>query len=250
VKDASQIARAIRCELQNAIFRIGKANVNHQDDMAQQEQYSTLEKELIQALLDSPTDGCNQGFVGNCPSPSDMRRFEAGKYGHNQEERDALMSHLAVCGRCVEFMMQLKRRRVWQTRAALVLACAAAVLMAVWTTSQHPAATSGVAIIDLRLSSPTRGTENAIGTVAATVHRDTNRLRVILPPGSEGSYEFELLGYERSTAILRGAAQTTVEKDQVILNLTTSLAHLTPGKYSFALRHGDSPWEYYSVTIE
>jgi hypothetical protein len=147
-------------------------------------------------------------------------------------------------------MMQLKRRRVWRTRAALVLACAAAILVAVWTSSQHPAATSSVAIIDLRLSSPTRGTENAVGAVAATVHRDTNRLRVILPPGSEGSYEFELLGYEQSTAVLRGAAQTTVEKDQVILNLTASLAHLTPGKYSFALRHGDSPWEYYSVAIE
>ena len=218
--------------------------------MAQQEQYSTLEKELIQGLLDSPANRSNQGFVGNCPGPSDLHRFEAGKYGHNQEERDALMSHLAVCDRCVEFMMRLKRRRVWRTRAALVLACAASTLMAVWTGSQHPATTSGVAIIDLRLSSPTRGTENAVGAVAATVHRDTNRLRVILPPGSEGSYEFELLGYERSTVVLRGAAQTTVEKDQVILNLTASLVGLTPGKYSFALRHGDSDWEYYSVTIE
>jgi hypothetical protein len=249
VKDASQIARAVRCELQSAIScRQGKRN--RQDDMAQQEQYSTLEKELIQALLDSPADGCNQGFVGNCPSPSDLRRFEAGKYGHNQEERDALMSHLAVCDRCVDSMMQLKRRRLWRTRAALVLACAAAILVAVWTSSQHPAATSSVAIIDLRLSSPTRGTENAIGAVAARVHRHTQRLQVILPPGSEGSYEFELLNYERSTAVLRGTAQTTVEKDQVILNLTANLVRLTPGKYSFALRHGDSPWEYYSVTIE
>jgi hypothetical protein len=218
--------------------------------MAQQEQYSTLEKELIQSLLDSPADGCNQGFVGNCPSPSDLRRFEAGKYGHNQEERDALMSHLAVCDRCIDFMMQVKRRRVWRTRAALVLACAAAILVAVWTSSQHPAATSSVAIIDLRLSSPTRGTGNVVGAVAATVRRDTNRLRVILPPGSEGSYEFELRGYERSTEVLRGVAQTTVEKDQVILNTTANLARLTPGKYSFALRRGDSPWEYYSVAIE
>ena len=218
--------------------------------MAQQEQYSTLEKELIQGLLDSPADGCNQGFVGNCPSPSDLRQFEAGKYGHNQEERDALMSHLAVCDRCVDFMMRLKQRRVWRTRAALVLACAAAILMAVWTGSQRPATSSGVAIIDLRLSSPTRGTENAVGAVAATVHRDTNRLRVILPPGSEGSYEFELRGYERSVAVFRGAAQTTVEKDQFILNITANLARLTPGKYSFALRRGDSPWEYYSVAIE
>jgi hypothetical protein len=229
---------------------VGKANVNHQDDMAQQEQYSTLEKELIQGLLDSPADGCNGGSVGNCPRPGDLRRFEAGKYGHKQEERDALMSHLAGCDRCVDFMMHLKRRRVWRARAVLVLACAAAILVAVWTSTQHPAATSSVAIIDLRLSSPTRGTENDMRAVAATVHRDTNRLRVILPPGSEGSYEFELLGYEQSMAVLRGAAQTTVEKDQVILNLTARLARLTPGKYSLALRHGDSGWEYYPLIVE
>lgn len=218
--------------------------------MPQQEQYGTLEKELIQGLLDRPADECIHGFVGSCPSPSDLRRFEAGKYGHDQAERDALISHLAVCDRCVDFMMRLKRRRVWRTRAALVLASAAAIFVAVWMSTQHRTATSSVAIIDLRLSSPTRGTENAVGAVSATVPRNTNRLRVILAPGSEGSYEFEILGYDRSTVILRGAAQTIVEKDQVILNLTASLARLTPGKYSFALRHGDSPWEYYSVAIE
>ncbi|GEM_PF-5134690 len=218
--------------------------------MAQQEQYNTLEKDLIHALLDSPADGCNRGFVGNCPSPSDLRRFEGGKYGQNQEEREALLSHLAVCDPCINFMMRLKRRRVWTTRAALVLASAAALLVAVWTNSRHPATISTVGVIDLRLSSPTRGAENAAGAVAATVHRDANRLRIILPPGSEGSYEFELLGYDRSVAVVRGAAQTTVEKDQVILNLSARLAHLNPGKYSLALRHDDSPWEYYPVAIE
>jgi hypothetical protein len=217
--------------------------------MAHQQEYRALEKELIQALSDNAVNAHDPG-LHDCPTPGELRRFEAGKYGHNQEERDALMSHLAVCDRCVDFMMRLKRRRVWRTRAALVLASAAAILVAVWMSSQHPAATFSVAIIDLRLISPTRGTENAVGAVAAKVRRDANRLRVILPPGSEGSYEFELLGYERSMAVLRGAAQTTVEKDQVILNLTASLARLTPGKYSLALRHGDSDWEYYSVTIE
>jgi hypothetical protein len=217
--------------------------------MAHQQQYRALEKELIQALSDNAVNAHDHG-LHDCPTPGDLRRFEAGKYGDSQKERDAVMSHLAVCDRCVDFMMRLKRRRVWRTRAALVLASAAAIFLAVWTSSQHPAATSSVAIIDLRLSSPTRGTENAVGADAAKVRRDANRLRVILPPGSEGSYEFELLGYKRSMAVLRGAAQTTVEKDQVILNLTASLAHLTQGKYSLALRHGDSDWEYYSVTIE
>ena len=158
--------------------------------------------------MDNPADGCNQGFVGNCPSPSDLRQFEAGKYGRYQEERDALMSHLAVCDRCVDFMMLLKRRRVWRTRAALVLACAAAILVAVWMSTQHPAATSNVAIIDLRLSSPTRGTENAVGAVAGKVRRDADRWQIILPPGSEGSYEFELLRYDLVTPVIRGCGSS------------------------------------------
>jgi hypothetical protein len=218
--------------------------------MAHEQRYRVLEKDLIQGLSDSRVHERDHESAGDCPSPGDLRLFEAGKYGHNLEERDALMSHLADCDRCVHFMMLLKRRRVWRTRAVFVLASAAVVLMAVWTSSQHPAATSGVATIDLRLNSPTRGIEKTDGAVAAKVRRNVNGLRVILPPGSEGGYEYELLSYNRATLVLRGSAQTTVDSEKVILILTASLARLTPGKYSFALRHGNSDWEYYPLIVE
>lgn len=219
--------------------------------MPQQEQYSAIEKELIQGLLDTSADGSHQASVGICPSPSDLRRFEGGKYGRDQEEREVLMSHLAVCDHCVDFMIRLKRRRDWRRRSAIVLASAAVVLIAIWTISQRPTATfGGVAMIDLRLSSPTRGIEKTEGSAAGIVHRDVGRMQLILPPGSEGSYEFELLPYGQETPVIRGSAQATVDGERIILNLSARFGGFAPGEYLLALRRAGSEWAYYKLIFE
>jgi hypothetical protein len=122
--------------------------------------------------------------------------------------------------------------------------------VALWTSSQHPASTSSIAIIDLRLSSPTRGVEKTDDAVAAKVRRDADRLQVILPPGSEGSYEFELLPYDQLIPVIRGSAQATVDGDRIILNLTVRLGRLAPGGYSLALRREGSEWVHYKLILE
>lgn len=209
-------------------------------------QYDALEKELMRAL----PNASDQGSAG-CPSPADLRRFEAGKYGHHQEERDAIMAHLGVCDRCLGVMVQLKRRRVRMRRAGLVLAFAAAVLIVVSISLQrHAPISNGLATIDLRLSSPARGLEQVEDRGTIKIRRNVDHLQLILLPGSEGRYEFQLLGDKQTGPVIHGGGQATVENDKVILNLNTSFAHLTVGKYKLALRRNSSDWEYYRLIVE
>jgi hypothetical protein len=214
-------------------------------------QYDALEKELMRALPGNPVNASDQA-LGGCPSPADLRRFEAGKYGHHQEERDAIMAHLAGCDRCLAEVVQSKRRRVRMRRAGLVLAFAAAVLIVVSISLQRPAAISnGLATIDLRLSSPARGLEQVEDQGAIKICRNVSHLQLIMLPGSEGSYEFQLLGDKQTGLVSHGAGEATVENDKVILNLDTRVApRLTPGKYKLALRRNSSDWEYYRLVVE
>lgn len=209
-------------------------------------QYDTLERELMRALPNASDQGS-----GGCPSPADLRRFEAGKYGHHQEERDAIMAHLGVCDRCLAEMGQFKRRRVRMRRAGVVLAFAAAVLIVVSISLQrHAAISNGLATIDLRLSSPYRGVEQVEDRGASKVRRNVSHLQLILLPGSEGSYDFQLLDDKQTEPIIHGVGQATVENDKVILNLNTSFARLTPGRYKLALRRNGYDWEYYPIVVE
>lgn len=218
--------------------------------MAKLEQYGALERDLIQALSDKSVDLAPPS-ISECPTLGDLRRFEAGKFGHNADERDKLIAHVGVCDRCLGGITRLKRRRVWQERTGFVLAFTVVVLVAIWVRVWHPAPiSSGVATLDLRLSFPTRGIENANVANASRVRRDAGRLRLILPPGSEGSYEYELVAYEQVSPAVRGSGRATAENEKVILNLTTGLAHLRPGRYSLALRRDDSGWEYYPIIVE
>jgi hypothetical protein len=218
--------------------------------MRNRKQYGALEKELMLALPANPVNACDQGPLG-CPDPADLSRFEAGKYGHNQEQRDTIIAHLAVCDRCLAEMVQLKRRRIRIRRTGFVLAFAVAILIAVSIGLQRNAAIPNrLATIDLRLSSPERGAEIIEERGAISIRRNTGRLQLILLPGSEGHYEFQLLGDKQADPILQGGSQATVENDKVILNLNISFTGLTRGKYKLALRRNGSNWEYYRLIVE
>jgi len=115
---------------------------------------------------------------------------------------------------------------------------------------QHPSQVlSGVATVDLRLISPTRG--QVPGPQTATVRKTTGGLRVVLPVGSEGNYEVEILGQDiQPTPLLRSSGSTRLEGHDVVLNLPVNLSNLKSGKYLLALRRDSSEWEYYSVILE
>jgi hypothetical protein len=229
---------------------VGSTSDLSEVQMRNREQYDALERELVQALPANPANACDQAPLG-CPDSADLRRFEAGKYGHNQEQRDAIMSHLAICDRCLTEMVQLKRRRIRVKRTGLVLAFAAAILIAVSIGLQrHAAIPNRLATIDLRLSSPARGADIIEERGTISIRRNTGRLQLILLPGSEGHYEFQLLGDKQADPILQGGSQATVENDKVILNLNISFTGLTRGKYNLALRRNGSNWEYYRLIVE
>ncbi len=104
-----------------------------------------------------------------------------------------------------------------------------------------------VAVVDLRLISPTRG--EIPGPGAATVLKAAGGLRVILPVGRDGNYESEILRAD-TRPILRSSGTTRVEGGEVVLNLRIDLSTLNSGRYLLALRRDGSEWEYYSLTVE
>jgi hypothetical protein len=221
-----------------------------EDNMAPLKHHRAAELELLEALSDVVRKEPGDRHVGNCPSVADLKRFAAGTYGTTEAQRDELLAHLAVCDHCVHFLAQLRKRRVFTTKAALALASAAVVAVAFWVSLQHTSQVlSGVATVDLRLISPTRG--QVPGPQTATVRKTTGGLRVVLPVGSEGNYEVEILGQDKQPApILRSSGSTRLEGHGVVLNLPVNLANLKSGKYLLALRRDGSEWEYYSVILE
>jgi hypothetical protein len=191
--------------------------------------------------------------TGPCPSPADLRRFAAGKYGATPTERDDVLAHLGTCDQCIDFMARLRKRRVLVRNAELAIASAimVAAILWIWTTQHHgPQNVNGAAIVDLRLLSPTRGTEPVPGPAALIIHRNAGRLRIILPLGSEGKYEVRILARERQGDSALYTSRTSLENREVVLNVQVNLGGLTPGSYLLALRRNEVDWEYYPLTIE
>jgi hypothetical protein len=186
--------------------------------------------------------------LGGCPTTADLRRFAAGKC--KQAQRDEILAHLSSCDRCFTAMTELRERRVFIRRASLVLAIAAVLAIAVWAMQPRSSPASGVvAIVDLRLASPTRGGEND-GTASPTAPRKANRLRIILPIGSEGKYDCQILRWEQSAPLLRTSGEALLENHDVVLNLPVKVGNLKPGRYSLALRRETSEWIYYKLVVE
>jgi len=106
-----------------------------------------------------------------------------------------------------------------------------------------------IATVDLRLISPTRG--QLPGPQMTAVRKATDGLRVVLPVGSEGNYEVEILGQDtKPTPIPRSSARTRLEGHDVVLNLPVNLSRLKSGKYLLVLRREGSELEYYLLSLE
>jgi hypothetical protein len=228
-------------ELARALSEISGRDVNRQTPHLSPDQLGAFE------------DGAHSQ-VGLCPSLDDLRRFAAGRYGATSAQRDDVLAHLGTCDRCIDFMARLRKRRVLLRSAELALASAivVAAILWIWTSQHHtPQNVNGAAIVDLRLLAPTRGTEPAPGRDALIIHRNIDRLRIILPLGSEGKYEVRIFAREREgDSALHTSRRTSLESREVVLDLPVNFGRVMPGSYLLALRRDEVDWEYYPLIIE
>jgi hypothetical protein len=116
-----------------------------------------------------------------------------------------------------------------------------------WATRERP---SVVATVDLRHI--TRGDETFPAPTSITLQRNTVSVRVLLPVGSaSGAYEVGVFENAGSNApIVAGSAETSLDNSDLVLRFALSLRGVKPGSYALGIRHGNSEWAYYSLTID
>ena len=219
------------------------------NDMSPLRQYRVAEQELMEALSSVTQKDGRVHRPGDCPTVADLRRFVAGKC--SQAQREKLLAHVGLCDTCITHLRQMRERVILIRRTSLVLAIAAVLAVAVWVTLERSSSTSStVATIDLRLVSPTRGIDNNNPADAVAAQHQVGRLRIILPIGSEGKYECQILRAPQSTPLLRVPGDASLENHEVVLNLSVELGKLMPGRYLLALRREGSEWVYYPLILK
>jgi hypothetical protein len=219
------------------------------NDMSPLRQYRVAEQELMEALSSLTRKDGRVHRLGNCPTVADLRRFVAGRC--TQAQREEVLAHIDSCDKCISLLRQMRERVILIRRTSLVLAIAAVLVVAVWVTLERSSSTSSaIATIDLRLVSPTRGIDNKNPADAVAAQHRAGRLRIILPIGSEGKYECQILRAPQSAPLLRAPGEAHVENHDVVLDLPVKLGKLTPGRYLLALRRESSEWVYYKLLLE
>lgn len=185
-----------------------------------------------------------------CPGDDELSLFVRGKV--NEQRREQLVAHLSICDRCIGFLKRKRQRRSLVREASLVFAAVTALLLAiVWGLRTPVQISPKTETVDLRPFSLTRGGETvtAAGETPA-ISGKTSRLRLLLPPGSEGPYECEILGDRKGTALIHAGAEASVREGQVILEFAVPSAHIPAGQYTLALRKQGADWVYYPVLMK
>ena len=219
------------------------------NDMSPLRQYRVAEQELMEALSSVTRKDGRVHRLGDCPTVADLRSFVAGRC--TRAQREELLAHIDSCDKCITLLRQMRERVILIRRTSLVLAIAAVLAVAVWVTLERSSSTSSVvATIDLRFVSPTRGIDNKNPADAVTAQHQAGRLRIILPIGSEGKYECQILRAPQSAPLLRAPGEASLENHEVVLNLPVELGKLMPGRYSLALRREGSEWVYYPLIVK
>jgi hypothetical protein len=212
--------------------------------MPTQKQFREAELQLAEALTDADRKNGLITHSRDCLSAQQLRLFAAGK----SSQSDAILVHLGDCPNCSRLLGGLRERTTRIRRLFLALATAAVVLVAVLLISIRPSHLPiGIATIDLRLASPTRGAGNAEGVVHAA--RSNGTVRILLPIGSEGKYESEIQSKPGDRPILSSSGQALLQNHEIVLDLPINLAQVPPGRYSLALRRNGSEWIYYSLYL-
>ena len=212
-------------------------------------QERSAENELMNALSSVILTDSRSERIGNCPSIDELRSFVRGKT--KGERRETLVAHLSSCNHCIGLLRNRRERRTFIKAASLALAAAAVLLLAVWMGFEKPAQIrTETATIDLRPFALTRGgaTVAAAGDTPA-VNAKVSRLRLILPAGSEGHYECEILGGRKDPALTHLSGETALQDHNVVLELAIPPS-FRAGQYTLALRKQGSGWVYYPVIFK
>jgi hypothetical protein len=211
-------------------------------------QQNVAENELIEALssviLKDPPDRAKE-----CPNSDELSLFVHGRADAKLRER--LVAHLSSCDWCIRLLKRRRQRRR-ATEAALTFAAAAVLVFAiVWglrTPTQTPATTQTV---DLRPLSPTRGEEGVAATgEIPTISEKTSRLRLILPAGSEGKYECEILSGRKNQVLMHVSGETALQNHEVVLKFSMRPPSFQTGRYLLALRKQGQGWIYYPLAFK
>jgi hypothetical protein len=213
--------------------------------MPTQKQFREAELQLAEALTDADRKNGLINHSRDCLSAEQLRQLAAGK----SSQSDAILVHLGDCLTCTQLLSRLRGRTARIRRLSLALATAIVVLVAVLLISIRPSHLPiGIATIDLRLASPTRGAGNAEGVVHAA--RSNGTVRILLPIGSEGKYESEIQSKPGGRSIVSSSGQASLQNREIILDLPINLAQVPSGSYYLALRRNSSEWIYYSLDLK
>lgn len=214
-------------------------------------QERAAENELTKALSNFMRIRPVPHRTGDCPSANELHSFVRGKARGDQ--REYLVAHLASCDRCIGLLQKRRARQSMAKEVTLVFAAAAALVLAIWIGSHSLTQIHNqVATVDLRPFALTRGgAEVTAAGQALAVAGKASRLRFILPAGSEGQYEFEILaGNNKDAALMHVSGETFLQNHQVILELSMPSHSFQTGQYTMALRKQGHDWVSYPVVIK
>jgi hypothetical protein len=214
--------------------------------MPAEKHFRQPELELAEALTDADRKNGLLSRSADCPSERELRKFVAGK----SSLPDAVLAHLGDCPRCSQLLSALRVQTVRTRRISLALAATAVVVLAAWLTFVRSSPVpSGVATIDLREVSPTRGSESTARRLVTAVRRN-GTVRILLPIGSEGRYECEIQSQSGGRPVISSSGEASLQDHDIVLNLPLNLAQLRSGRYFLGLRRNGSDWFYYSLQLE
>jgi hypothetical protein len=219
--------------------------------MPNMKRYRTAEQELLTRLADTVRSGSSPAVEH--PSHTELRRFARGRV-KDEVQTDRLWAHLADCNSCIHTMSQIRIRAIWMRRATVAI-CTVVLLAAVLWVWRGPQQIvnhqTTAAVLDLRSLSPTRGPEKPAYTSPPAVSRTVSELSIILPAGSEGAYDVEVVSTDIShSPLLDASGHAYPQRDSVDLEIKLNISGFSPGKYFLALRRNSSDWEYYPIKIE
>lgn len=214
-------------------------------NMTAQREFRRAESELAEALTGADRKKGLASPSRDCPSPQELRRFLTGK----STQSDAILAHLGDCPRCARLLGDLRPGPVRVRKIAFALAAMAVVFIVGWLILARPAPIpTGLATIDLRSASPTRGGDNPT-TDLVRAQRSNGTVRLLMPIGSEGEYDCEIQSRPGGRVIVKSSGEASVHNQDVVLDLPLNLGQIPSGKYSLALRRIGSDWIYYPLQL-
>ena len=211
---------------------------------------SGAEDELMHALSAVMSTDALPAAKEECPSANELSLFERGK--SDPDGRERLVAHLSACDLCIGFLKTRRRRRSLVKETGLAFAAAAVLVFALVLGFRAPIQTpTKIATVDLRPLFPTRGVETA--TTAAKIPAISEKvtgLRLILPAGTEGKYECEILSARKDAVLTHVSGETSFQDHQVVLDFPISSSSFRGGDYFLALRKDGDSWAYYPLTLK